>query len=493
MAARTFRIVLMALAGALALGCSGVSAPPPAAVPPDYEVLAVTKVQAPADPKKNAAALALAIDGYIYGYPLVTMEVMRRVVTNVAAPTGRGRAPQGQLAPERTLPSVHERAVAPELDTLNSTAWIDVSDEPWVIELPATPGRYAVFSFLDGWTEVFASLGTRTTGGRAQKIALTGPGFAGQLPTGVVEHKSPTGLVWMLGRIQSGDSPAEFAKVGVLQDRMRLYPLSAAGQAVAPAAAPVDPRIQDNTAVREQTRALTVVQFFHLLAQQMVENPPAPADADLIARLGALGFVPGQPFDGKALDPAVLQALQEVPKRAQVEIFAHLAERTKSQDGWSYQIAGVGKYGSRYLDRAATTMDGIAAFLPEDVVLPVSHNDVNGTNYSGAARYVLHFDKGQLPPADGLWSLTLYDEGFRLVDNEDHRHRVSSKTGIKPNRDGSLDIYIQRDSPGKGRETNWLPPPITKFVLVLRLYQPRKNAPSILDGSWRPPGVIRVE
>jgi len=106
---------------------------------------------------------------------------------------------------------------------------------------------------------------------------------------------------------------------------------------------------------------------------------------------------------------------------------------------------------------------------------------------------VLHFDKGQLPPADGLWSLTLYDEGFRLVDNEDHRHRVSSKTGIKPNRDGSLDIYIQRDSPGKARETNWLPTPITKFMLVLRLYQSSKNAPSILDGSWSPPGVIRVE
>jgi hypothetical protein len=177
-------------------------------------------------------AAQIATDAYIYGYPLVTMEYTRRVMTNVAEPEGT-RAPMGHLVRLRTYPTAAFKDVtAPNADTLYTTAWINVSKEPWVISIPDAHGRYYLFPMLDAWTDVFQVPGKRTTGTGAQTYAITGPNWTGTLPPGVTEYKSPTDMVWILGRIYCSGTPADYKAVHEMQDKITLVPLSSIRQAL---------------------------------------------------------------------------------------------------------------------------------------------------------------------------------------------------------------------------------------------------------------------
>ncbi|MGH8311042.1 MAG: DUF1254 domain-containing protein, partial [Steroidobacteraceae bacterium] len=179
------------------------------------------------------AAREAAIEAYIYGYPLVTMEFTRRVMTNVAAPEGT-RAPMGQFVRMREYPSAAFKDVtAPNADTLYTTTWLDLSKEPWILSLPDMSDRYYLFPMLDGWTNVFQVPGKRTTGTGKQVYALTGPGWSGTLPEGVTRYESPTALVWILGRIYCIGTPQDYAAVHALQDQVSIVPLSAYGQTYA--------------------------------------------------------------------------------------------------------------------------------------------------------------------------------------------------------------------------------------------------------------------
>ncbi|MDS4022956.1 MAG: DUF1254 domain-containing protein, partial [Candidatus Competibacter sp.] len=193
--------------------------------------LLVSSVQA----RENAfEAVPLGVEAYIYGYPLVTMEMTRRVLTNVAEPTQKA-APMGQFLRLRAYPTPDDKQVtAPNADTLYTTAWIDVGQEPYVLSLPDAKDRYYLFPMLDGWTEVFEVPGKRTTGTGPQKYAITGPGWKGKLPEGVKEYKSPTNMVWLLGRIYCTGTPEDYAAVHQMQDEISLVPLSAYGKPYTP-------------------------------------------------------------------------------------------------------------------------------------------------------------------------------------------------------------------------------------------------------------------
>jgi hypothetical protein len=207
----------------------------------------------------------LATDAYIYGYPLVTMEMTRRVITNVAAPEGT-RAPMGQVIKLRHYPDAAFRDVtAPNADTLYTTAFFDVGKEPWVLSLPDMKDRYYLMPMLDGWTTVFQVPGKRTTGTGAQTYAITGPGWTGTLPAGVKEYKSPTNIVWLLGRIYCTGTPEDYAEVHALQDQVKLVPLGAYGKPYTPPAGKVDPSIDMKTAVRDQVNRMDAVAYFTLL------------------------------------------------------------------------------------------------------------------------------------------------------------------------------------------------------------------------------------
>ena len=433
-------------------------------------------------------AAKIATDAYIYGYPLVTMEYTRRVLTNVAEPSAL-KAPMGQLARARAYPNAAFKAVtAPNADTLYTMVWLDVSKEPYVLSLPDAHGRYYLFPMLDAWTTVFQVPGKRTTGTGPQTYAITGPGWSGTLPAGVTEYKSPTALVWILGRIYCTGTPADYAAVHKMQDEISVVPLSSYGKPYTPPSGTVDPSIDMKTAVRDQVNALDIAAYFNLMAQLMKDNPPTPEDAPVVAQMAKIGIVPGQPFDLTKLSPEAQQALKAVPKDGAGKIMGYFKDAAKEENGWSF-FTKTGIYGTDYLDRAFITAIGLGANRPQDAVYPTSEVQADGKPYSGTNKYVMHFDKGQLPPADGFWSLTMYNAEYFFVDNPLNRYTLSARNKLKHNADGSVDLYVQSENPGKAKESNWLPAPADKFVLMLRLYWPKETRPSLLDGTWTIPPV----
>lgn len=436
-------------------------------------------------------AKAIALDAYIYGYPLVTVEMTRRVMTNVDKPQSP-RAPMGQLLRMREYPTAAFRDVtAPNADTLYTNAFVDVGKEPWILNLPEANGRYYLFPMLDGFTNVFEVPGKRTTGTGPQTYAITGPGWKGTLPQGVKEYKSPTSLVWLLGRIYCTGTPEDYAAVHKLQDETSLVPLSSYGKPYTPPAGNVDPRIDMKTPVREQVNNLTSKAYFDLLAGLLKDNPPTEADKPMVEKMAKIGIEAGKPFDIDKLGPDVVSALQSVPKEGFEKIMAHFNDTGENINGWVFTTK-TGLYGTDYLQRATITAIGLGANRPQDAVYPTSEADSTGAPYDGTKKYVAHFDKGQFPPAEGFWSLTMYDEDYFFVDNPLDRYTLSQRNTFTPNPDGSVDLYLQHQNPGPGKEANWLPAPAGKFKLMLRLYWPKETPPSIIDGTWKPPAVQRV-
>src|SRR6188508_2161804 len=254
----------------------------------------------------------LATDAYIFGYPLVTMEMTRRIITNVAAPVGT-RGPMGQIIKLRQYPDAAFRDVtAPNADTLYTTSFFDVGKEPWVLSVPDMKGRYFLLPMLDGWTNVFQVPGKRTTGTGPQTYAITGPGWKGSLPAGVKEYKSPTSIVWLLGRIYCTGTPEDYAAVHAAQDEFKLVPLSSYGKPYTPPAGAVDASLDMKTAVREQVNRMDAAAYFTLLCKLMKDNPPAAADAPQLAKFARIGIVAGQDFDASKLKADFVKRIPEV-------------------------------------------------------------------------------------------------------------------------------------------------------------------------------------
>lgn len=453
----------------------------------------------PTTPEEVPAAKAqeIAMDAYIYGYPLIMAETARRVGTNVRGPEGT-RAPMGQIARMRVYPSITNRdIITPNPDTLDNICWIDVGQEPWILSLPDTKGRYYVWPMLDGWTDVFQSPGTRTTGNGPQKYAITGPGWKGELPDDVTEYKSPTAIVLMLGRIYCTGTPEDYAAAHKMQDEISIVPLSAYGKKYTPPQGDINPTFDMNAPARDLVNSLNIVAYFKALSSLMQNNPPSDADAPIIAEMAKIGLVPGEPFDITKLNMDAQVALQDVPQAAQAKIMASYAQGeaagfNRKENGWVYCF-NTGNYGTNYLQRALMAAIGFGCNRPEDALQPASNVDEDGKPYDGSRKYVIHFDKDQLPPVNGFWSLTMYDDNYYFVPNSLNRYSITERQDFKVNDDGSVDIYIQHDSPGKDKEPNWLPAPSGHFALMFRFYWPKDAQPSLLDDSWKIPPVARVD
>jgi hypothetical protein len=447
-----------------------------------------------AEDKSTLADLAdkegadIGVEAYIYGYPLVTMEMTRRVMTNTAEPKG-SHAPMGQFLRMRQYPDASFKDVtAPNADTLYSTAWLDLAKEPYVLSLPDLGDRYFLMPMLSGWTDVFEVPGKRTTGTKAQTYAITGPNWKGQLPEGVKELKSPTNMVWVLGRTYCTGTPEDYKACHAIMDKYELVPLSAYGKPYTPPAGTVDPAVDMKTPVREQVHRLDAASYFKLLAELMKDNPPAKEDAPILEKLAKIGIVPGKDFDPAKLSAAA----QRIPKAAQERIMGHFEQGGKDLNGWIFTTKA-GIYGTDYLQRAFITAIGLGANRPQDAVYPSSQVDAEGKPYSGANKYVVRFPKGQTPPVDAFWSITMYNADYFFVANPLNKYTVSPRNALKYNDDGSLNLTIQNESPGKDKEANWLPAPEGKFILMMRLYWPKEKDPSILDGTWTPPGVKKAD
>ena len=430
----------------------------------------------------------IGIQAYVYAYPMIMMEVTRRVSTNVEAPIGP-RAPMNQFAHLRVFPDhTFKEVVRPNADTLYSIVWFDVSKEPQVLSISDTGGRYYMLPMLDMWTDVIAVPGSRTSGTKAANFAIVGPTWKGSLPDGVEPVRSPTNVGWIIGRTQTNGA-ADYENVHRIQDGYKLTPLSRWGKPYKPPAkSPVNPTWDMKTPPPVQVARMSAKDYFELFAKLLKDNPPHELDWNMVEQLKQIAIIPGEDFSFSELSAEKQKALERAVGDAQKMIAGNpLGEVV---NGWAFAREMMGTYGTSYLRRAFIALIGLGANVPEDAVYPMSRVDSEGQPYDGSQRYVLHFDKGELPPVRGFWSLTMYDEKMYMTNNPIRRYAIGDRDKLQYNKDGSLDIYIQHASPGKSRESNWLPAPKGRFDVVLRMYWPTLG---VLAGGWNPPAVKRVK
>ncbi|MEY8143918.1 DUF1214 domain-containing protein [Falsihalocynthiibacter sp. CO-5D18] len=207
--------------------------------------------------------------------------------------------------------------------------------------------------------------------------------------------------------------------------------------------------------------------------------------------MARIGLVSGQDFTPENLGLLEREMFKPIPKLALAKMGAHLKRQPKT-NGWLYFTEGVGNWGTDYLTRGMGNLLGPGWNRPQDAIYPLGQEDGNGHHYDGAKHnYVMRFEKGELPPAKGFWSLTMYDPDLFFVPNEIDRYELSQRNDLVAGADGSIEVYLQSEKPSKDKQANWLPAPKGKFTLVMRLYDPEIAAPSILDKTWIPPAVYR--
>jgi hypothetical protein len=429
-------------------------------------------------------------EAYIYGYPLVTMDLTRRQLTNVDV-ADESHGPMGQLIKMRNFPAVDNHvAAAPNAETLYTMVWYDLSKEPWVFSIPDMGERFYIMPMLSGFNEVFFVAGSRATGQKPQTYVITGPGWTGQLPDTIIQVKSPTALVWILGRIYCTGTDEDYKEVHAIQDRFQSVPLSAFGQPYTPPKGIIDTSFDMKKGVRDQVNHMQLEEYFEYLAELLKSNPPKPEDGPILDRMKEIGIVPGQDFDKSKL-PSIWQKLD--PKLALHEMVRVWKEKS-TVNGWLYWNSDAGSYGTDYKQRAMVTLIGPGLNFPRDAVYPFAEKDATGNELDGSKHnYIIHFDKGNLPQVHGFWSVTMYDKDFFFVPNPIDRYNLSQRDSLAKNPDGSVDLYVQAESPGVSKESNWLPAPKGKFIPMMRLYWPKEEFPSILDGSWSPPPITRLK
>jgi hypothetical protein len=438
------------------------------------------------------ATYALARDAYLYAYPIVSMDITMRQATNVPDATSINlRAPVNQFAHARAYPKADEKDVVRyNFDTLYSMAWLDVSSEPMILSVPDTQGRYYLLPMLDMWSEVFSVVGSRTTGTKAGTYAIVSREWSGSLPPGVVVIVAPTPGIWILGRTKT-DGPADYDNVHKVQDGFKLTPLSQWDTSyVPPRHQPTDPSVDTKTPPLIQVNKLDGVAMLTRLAELMAKYPPHANDYPILFRLRALGIEPGQAFDAAKLDKSTLSIIDKAAKDALDEMQVAMTKMGDKVNGWNIGRDNLGTYGTWYLRRAVIASGGLGANLVEDAVYPTAFVDGKGEPLNGARKYVLHFEKGRTPPADAFWSITMYDKDGFQSPNPIDRYAIGSHDKLATNADGSIDIYVQADSPGKDKDSNWLPAPRDSFQPTMRLYSPRTE---VLDGTWAPPPFQKVD
>ena len=313
-------------------------------------------------------AKKIAVDAYIYGYSLMTSDVTEKAFVNTVAPDPRTfQAPLNQLVNIPKYPPADYKGVtAPNADTLYTAAFMDVSKEPMLLSYPDMKGRYFLFPIYSQWTDVIAAPGKRTLGTAAQTIAITGPNWHGALPPGVTQEvKSPTNAVFTIGRLYADGTPADYAEVNAAQKEFKLVPLSSYGKPYTPPAGTIDslaPSVKDK--VRDIIGAMDTQTYFNAMASSMAVNPPVlPQDASIVAEMAKIGLVPGKPFDLGKLPLADQKALADVAKIASAQMEGQEKTGNKVVNGWLL-TSGTGKYGTKYLWRAAISNFGWGRTLP---------------------------------------------------------------------------------------------------------------------------------
>ncbi len=441
----------------------------------------------------------IAEDGFLYGLPIV----MNYAVMNefcVDKNSGQYKAPFNTVFNETRVFTYKDTAVVtPNADTPYSMIWLDLRTEPMVISVPAVPKeRYYSLQLIDGNTYNYGYIGSRATGSEAGSYLIVGPGWEGDKPAGIEKvFQSSTPFSLTVIRTQLFN-PDDMPNVIEVQAGYQLQPLSAfLNQPAPPAAAKIDFVPATTKGIREN--------FFAYLDAALEFVPVTPENKEIRDRLASVGIGPGKTIDLKDLSPEHREELKAVAllsmKEGGDQVKTYLDSGMDNINGWRLGalFGDSSFYAGDWLKRSAAAVGGIYGNDAEEAVYPMARTDANGEALDGSKHnYTLTFPAGELPPVNAFWSVTMYDGNTQLlIENPINRNLVNSPMlpDMKKNADGSLTIYIQKDSPGKDKESNWLPAPNGPIYLVMRLYWPKTEAPSILpvgEGTWAPPGIVKV-
>jgi len=429
-------------------------------------------------------AYTLGIQAYIFAFPWVYLSLLRYLWV--------AQKPKNDMTiyaalnhffhTRRIITAEYRDGGSPNNDTLYSVAWLDVSKEPVILSHPDMGERYFTFEIASMTSDNFAYVGKRTTGSTAGHFAICGPNWQGDLPDGVQAlPASPTAAVLIFGRTALR-GPADVTAVNQLQDQYKLTPLSFWGvkDASLPERRDVPPPFDPQKDSLADWKTIN---------QAMIENPPLEQNAFMLDLLKTIGVGPG--LDVSQMDAATQKGLTRAAKdgRAMLQAIT-VSGRGKRVNGWVFPPSSMGRAGYRkdFITRGASQcLGGIISNDPEEAVYINTTVDSDGQPLNGANRYVLKFDPGKLPEVNEFWSLTLYDLTFNLVQNPIDRWAIGSLTGeYQLADDGSLTIYIQHESPGSEKESNWLPAPKDEFLLIFRTYGPSEN---LINQTWEMPGL----
>jgi hypothetical protein len=441
------------------------------------------------DEAKARQAYALGVQAYIWGYPMVVMQKSRDAMTKggdapVAPETfnksGLLFAPVNQVANAWGMLGPKFSAVqSGNSDTQYSVTWFESSREPFVLHLPASMGRYYTFQFIDAYTNNFHYASTRTMGSQEQDYALVASGWKGKLPKGVIRIDCPTSTGFIIGRWFVEDEK-DVVAVNALQKQVTMTPLSSFGKAYTPPKVPVVP-------AKKYTGDLG---FFEQLGDTLVFNGAPVADDGLLGLLKNIGLAVDHGFDPSGLSDGEKKALAKAITDGDAMLATKSASMGKEVNGWQLSPVLDEYFGNDYLFRAAIGYQAMFVNTPIEAYYPGVFVDTDGKTLDGSnGKYTLIFPKGQTPPVGAFWSTTMYDAKKRLmVANSINRYKIGSADKMKLAADGSITIYIQADSPGKEKESNWLPAPKEPFYMLFRMYLPNIE---VLNGQYQLPGVVR--
>jgi len=439
---------------------------------------------------------AIAEEGFIYGLPIVmNYAVMYAYAIDKGNP--EFKAPFNEIKNETRVFTYKDTAiVTPNSDTPYSFAWLDLRAEPIVLSVPAVEkGRYYAIQLEDGNTFNYGYIGSRATGNEAGDYIVAGPDWKDETPPGIKKVFISTTQFSIAGYRTQLFGPADMPNVVAVQSGYKVQPLSAFLKQSAPPAAPTInfPKIN---------KELAKTGFFDYLDFSLQFAPPGPEEKDIREKLARLGIGAGKKFDFKALSSDQQKAVVEGMKEGEAKVKEFLAGGVKNVNGWKIGdwFGDRAFYNGNWLKRAAGAQGGIYGNDSVEATYPLTKTLADGEPLDGSKyNYTLTFAAEQYPPVNAFWSVTMYDGKTQfLIKNPINRYLINSPMlpKMKKNADGSLTLYIQKDSPGKDKESNWLPAPNDLIYLVMRLYWPKTEPPSILppgEGTWKPPGIVKVK
>ena len=442
-----------------------------------------------------AETKAIAEEAFIYGLPIaMNYAVMNEFVLDKNS--GQYKAPFNTIYNDARVFTYKDTAVVtPNSDTPYSMLWLDLRAEPMVVSVPAVAKeRYYSVQLVDGNAYNYGYIGSRATGVEAGDYLVAGPDWKGETPAGikkVFQSTTPFALTIFRTQLFNAEDMPNVVKV---QAGYKAQPLSAFLKHPAPPAAPKIDFLPATTAGIKAN-------FYAYLDAALQFVPLTPENKEIRTKLTSIGIGPGKTFEFKELSLEHKAVVLLAMKEGDDKVDKYLASGMKDMNGWKIGslFGDRAFYNSDWLKRAAAAKGGIYGNDAVEAMYPMTRTDATGETLDGSKHnYTLTFSAGQLPPVNAFWSVTMYDGKTQLlIENPINRYLINSPMlpKMKKNEDGSLTLYIQKDSPGKEKEANWLPAPNDLIYLVMRLYWPKTEAPSILPagaGSWSPPGIVKA-